>query len=229
MIDFIIHSQYFGFAITLVFFGLAWLLQKKSGIALLNPIVLSAVAIILVLTLCDIDYSSYQKGGVIISFFLTPATICYAVPLYKQIKVLKKNAFALTVGICSGCLAHAASIFMFSLLFKYGHVLYTSLLPKSITVTMSMPLSEKLGGDPALTVGVTIMAGITGALFAPFFCKLFRITEPVAAGIAIGTASHAIGTTRAFELGEVQGTMSSLSIVINGLLTVVVVPYLNFI
>ena len=229
MTDFLLHSQFFGFALTLVIFSLAYLLQRKTKIALLNPIIISTIAIIIILSLCRIDFSVYEKGASFISIFLTPATICYAVPLYRQVKALKDNAAALVLGILSGCVTSAVCVIGFSLIFHFSHELYLSMLPKSITTAIGIALSEQIGGLSAVTVGAIMVTGLTGAVIAPYICRLFRITEKEAVGIAIGSSSHAIGTSKAFEIGEVEGAMSSLSIVISGIITVILVPFLQFI
>ena len=228
MADLFLHSEFFGFAVTILFFALARILQEKTRTALLNPIIVSAVAIILVLCLCKIDFSIYERGAKYISIFLTPATICYAVPLYKQVKVLKENALALIVGILSGCASSAASIIGAKVLFGVSSEIYTSMLPKSVTTAIGMAISEKIGGIPSVTVGAIMITGITGAIIAPYVCRAFKIKDPVAVGIAIGSSSHAIGTTKAFEMGEIEGAMSSLAIVITGIITVVIVPVINF-
>jgi len=229
MTDFLLNSSFFGFALTLVIFALAVLLQRKTKIALLNPIIVSTIAIIIILSVCHIDFDIYEKGAGYISIFLTPATICYAVPLYRQVQSLKDNAPALVLGILSGCVTSALCVIGFSLVFNFSHELYLSMLPKSITTAIGIALSEQIGGLPAVTVGAIMVTGLTGAVIAPVICRLFRITEREAVGIAIGSASHAIGTSKAFEIGEVEGAMSSLSIVISGIITVVLVPFLRFI
>ena len=229
MKEFLLESQFFGFALTIVIFSLAVLLQRKTRISLLNPIIISTIAIIIILSVCHIDFSVYEKGAGYISFFLTPATICYAVPLYRQVEVLKKNALALILGILRGCITSAVCVIGFSLIFRFSHELYLSMLPKSITTAIGIALSEQIGGLPAVTVGAIMVTGLTGAVIAPYIYRLFRITEREAVGIAIGSSSHAIGTSRAFEIGEVEGAMSSLSIVISGIITVVLVPLLQFI
>lgn len=228
MSGFLSESLFFGFALTLAVFSLGVWLQKKTKIALLNPIITSAIVLIAFLSICRIDFSVYEAGAGYISYFLTPATISYAVPLYRQIQTLKKHGPALFLGILSGCITSALCIIGFTLIFGFSSELYASMLPKSITTAIGMVLSEQIGGIPAVTVGAIMITGLTGAVIAPVICKLFKITEREAIGIAIGSSSHAIGTSKAFEIGEVEGAMSSLSIVISGIITVVLVPLLNF-
>ena len=155
------------------------------------------------------------------SYLLTPATVCLAVPLYEQLELLKKNLKAIIAGVVSGILTTMLSVLAMSAAFGFTHKEYVSFLPKSITTAIGMGVSEKLGGYVTLSVAVIIITGILGSILAPVCCRVFRITEPVAKGIAIGSASHAIGTARAMEMGEVEGAMSGLSIAVSGLLTVI--------
>ena len=147
--------------------------------------------------------------------------MCLAVPLYEKLEVLKKNWRAILIGIVSGVLTTLLCILAMSLMFGLSHEEYVTLLPKSITTAIGMGVSEELGGYVTLTVAVIIITGVLGNIFAPLICRVFRIREPIAKGIAIGTSSHAVGTAKAMEMGEVEGAMSSLSIAISGLLTVV--------
>ena len=173
------------------------------------------------LAAAGIDYDVYYSGAQYLSYLLTPATVCLAVPLYEKLEVLKKNWRAILIGIVSGVLTTLLCILAMSLMFGLSHEEYVTLLPKSITTAIGMGVSEELGGYVTLTVAVIIITGVLGNIFAPLICRVFRIREPIAKGIAIGTSSHAVGTAKAMEMGEVEGAMSSLSIAISGLLTVV--------
>lgn len=229
MIEVISNSSYFGVAISLVAFIIGIQLKKKLKWSILNPLLVSIVLVILTLVIFDIDYDSYNQGGKYISYFLTPATVCLAIPLYQQLDLLKKNFKAIMVGILTGVLTSLVSILTLSILFKLGHEIYVTLLPKSITTAIGIAVSEELGGLKTITVASIVMTGISGNVIGEGVCKLFRIKNPISVGLALGTASHAIGTTKALELGEVQGAMSSLSIAISGLLTVVLAPiFANF-
>lgn len=229
MIEVISNSSYFGVAISLVAFIIGIQLKKKLKWSILNPLLVSIVLVILTLVIFDIDYDSYNQGGKYISYFLTPATVCLAIPLYQQLDLLKKNFKAIMVGILTGVLTSLVSILALSILFKLGHEIYVTLLPKSITTAIGIAVSEELGGLKTITVASIVMTGISGNVIGEGVCKLFRIKNPISVGLALGTASHAIGTTKALELGEVQGAMSSLSIAISGLLTVVLAPiFANF-
>ena len=187
------------------------------------------IAIILFLIGFDIDYEVYNEGAQFISYLLTPATVCLAVPLYEQFELLKKNVTAVLAGILAGVLTSATCVLVLCVLMKLGHEQYVTLLPKSITTAIGMVVSEELGGYATITVAVIVVTGIFGYIMADFILKIFRITDPIAKGVAIGTSSHAGGTARAMELGEVEGAMSSLSIAVAGLTTVLVTMiYANF-
>lgn len=215
------NSVFFGVVISLLAYGAGSLLQSRFKLALFNPLLISVAATIAVLAAAGIDYDVYYSGAQYLSYLLTPATVCLAVPLYEKLEVLKKNWRAILIGIVSGVLTTLLCILAMSLMFGLSHEEYVTLLPKSITTAIGMGVSEELGGYVTLTVAVIIITGVLGNIFAPLICRVFRIREPIAKGIAIGTSSHAVGTAKAMEMGEVEGAMSSLSIAISGLLTVV--------
>lgn len=215
------NSVYFGVMISLLSYGLGSVLKKKFKLAIFNPLLISILFILGFLVLFDIDYEAYNNGGKYISFFLTPATVCLAIPLYEQLELLKKNFVAIFCGIFSGVLSSMGTIFLLSYLFKLNHKEYVTLLPKSITTAIGMGVSQELNGYVPITVAVIVITGIIGNIFTETVCKIFKITNPIAKGIAIGTSSHALGTAKAIELGEVEGAMSSLSIVVSGILTVI--------
>ena len=171
--------------------------------------------------LAHIDYNAYNEGARYLSWLLTPATVCLAIPLYEEFELLKSNVRAVMCGIISGVLTSLITILVLALFFGLTHEEYVTLLPKSITTAIGMGVSEELGGYVTITVAVIIITGVIGNIFAEFICKIFRIEEPIAKGIAIGSAAHAIGTAKAMEIGEVEGAMSSLSIAVAGILTVV--------
>ena len=187
--------------------------------AIFNPLLISIIAVIAVLCLLHIDYDTYNQSGQYISYLLTPATVCLAVPLYQQMELLKKNLKAVVIGIVSGVLASLVSVLILARLFS--HEQYVTLLPKSITTAIGMGVSEELGGIVTITVAVIIITGVLGNMVAETVIKLAHIEEPIAKGLALGTSSHAIGTAKAMELGEIEGAMSSLAIAVAGLLTVV--------
>lgn len=218
---------YFGLFVSVFAYIIGMWLKKKLGWGILNPLLIAVILVIALLVGTGIPYAEYNKGASYISYFLTPATVCLAIPLYKQLELLKKNFAAVVIGITSGVLASAASIFIMSMLFKLDHVYYVSLLPKSITTAIGMGVSEEAGGIVTITIVSIILTGIFGNIIGEAWFRLVKIKEPIAKGLALGTASHAIGTAKALELGEVEGAMSSLSIAVAGLMTVVVVPLVS--
>ena len=221
MNDYFQDSVFFGAAVSLIAYGLGVVLNRKTKLAILNPLLISIVATILVITLGHIDYDTYNQSGQYISYLLTPATVCLAVPLYQQMELLKKNLKAVVIGIVSGVLASLVSVLILARLFRLSHEQYVTLLPKSITTAIGMGVSEELGGIVTITVAVIIITGVLGNMVAETVIKLAHIEEPIAKGLALGTSSHAIGTAKAMELGEIEGAMSSLAIAVAGLLTVV--------
>ncbi|MBE5869166.1 MAG: LrgB family protein [Lachnospiraceae bacterium] len=230
MKEFLSGSLFLGVVLTFAAYEIGLLIKKKLKLAILNPLLLAAIIIIGVLLLFDIEYETYSDGARYISYFLTPATVSLAIPLYRQLHLLKKYPVAILGSVAAGVLAAMASIFLMSLLFGLDHQQYATLLPKSITTAIGMGISEKLGGIVTLTVVAIIVTGITGNVMAEAVLKWFRITNPVARGLAIGTSAHALGTAKAMELGEIEGAMSSLSIVVAGILTVVTASlFVNFI
>lgn len=218
--EFLKISSYFGVFLTLAAFGIGTWVKKHLKLAFFNPILVAVILIIVVLLTLDVDYATYKSGAGLISFLLTPATISLAVPLYEQWDMLKKNIRAVAAGIFSGVLTSLVTIFVLAMLFNLDHTAYVTLLPKSITTAIGMGVSEELGGYVSITVAVIVFTGIIGNMLAETVCRWFRITDPVAKGIGIGTASHAIGTSKALELGPVEGAMSGLSIGVAGILTV---------
>ena len=221
MMEFIKNSAFFGAMISLIAYEIGLILKKKFKMAIFNPLLISIICVIGVLLIFHIDYNDYNEGGKYISYLLTPATVCLAVPLYEQIHLLKKNLKAVAAGIISGTLAGLCSILLMSKLFGFNHQEYVTMLPKSITTAIGMGVSEELGGYVTISVAVIIITGVLGNMSAEFVCKMFRIRNTISKGLAIGTASHAVGTARAMEMGEVEGAMSSLAIVVCGLCTVI--------
>ena len=195
------------------------MIRRKWKFAILNPLLISIIIVIAVLLVLRMDYEPYNEGAKYLSYLLTPATVCLAIPLYEQLEHLKKNVKAIAAGILSGVLSSLVSVWALSAAFGLSHEEYVTLLPKSITTAIGMGVSEELGG--IVTIAVIIVTGVLGNIIAELVCRLSRIKEPVAKGIAIGSASHAIGTAKALEMGEVEGAMSSLSIAVSGLLTVI--------
>ena len=217
----VINSTTIGIVISVLGYELGMFLKRKFKLAVFNPLLISIIFVIICLGIFNVDYKSYNKSAQYLGYLLTPATVCLAIPLYQQIRLLKENIWAIFLGILSGVLTSLGCILAFALLFGLNHKEYVTLLPKSITTAIGMGVSEELGGYVTITVAVIIITGVLGNMLADVVCKIFRITNPVAKGIGIGTASHAIGTAKAMEMGEIEGAMSSLSIVIAGILTMI--------
>ncbi len=223
--NFFENSVFFGVTVSILAYLAGCLLQKKFRLAVFNPLLVSVIAIIIILVTSHIDYDVYYSGAKYLSWLLTPATVCLAVPLYEKTELLKKNWKAIFAGIFSGVLTTMCSVFVLGSMFRLSHSEYVTLLPKSITTAIGMGVSAELGGYVTISVAIIIITGILGNMFASVICRVFKITQPIARGIAIGSSSHAIGTAKALEMGETEGAMSSLSIAVSGLLTVVIAPF----
>ena len=225
MRDLFATSAYLGVFLSLAAFWLGRLIHKKYPHPIANPLLIAGLTVIAVLLAAHIDYDDYARGAEILNYMLPPATICFALPLYEQFSIVRKNAKALVIGITAGVLISLASLFALSLLFRFDHLIYVSLLPKSVTTAFGIALTQQNEGYVALTsLGITI-TGIFGNIAAETILKIAKIEEPVAKGVAIGTSSHVIGTTRALEIGELEGAVSSLSLIIAGILTVLFAPF----
>lgn len=218
------QTLFFGMVISLWGYGIGLFLKKKLHSSVFNPLLISVILVIALLKCCRISYATYLEGAKYLSYLLTPATVCLAIPLYREIMLLKKNLKAILLGVTSGVLASLGSVFCMAKLFGLSHEEYVTLLPKSITTAIGMGISEEMGGITTITVAAIVITGILGNVIAETLCRIFHIQDPVAKGLAIGTSSHAIGTARAMEMGEVEGAMSSLAIVVAGLLTVILMP-----
>ncbi|MBO7512681.1 MAG: LrgB family protein [Fibrobacter sp.] len=214
----------FGILLSLVAFEIGVTISKKFKYSFLNPLLIANILIVGFLLTTGISLESYNVGGDYISVMLSPATVVLAVPLYRQISKLKQFWKPILAGIFAGSLTSLACVIVVSKLVGLSDTLMLSLLPKSITIPMGSVVSAQIGGIPPVTIIAITITGITGAVAAPAVCRFCRIKNKVAQGIAIGTASHALGTTRAMEMGEVQGAMSSLSIGVAGLFTAIVAP-----
>ncbi|HBH92622.1 MAG TPA: hypothetical protein DDX70_05420 [Bacteroides sp.] len=221
MNEFFANAAFAGVSVSLISYMIGVYLKKKLNVGLFNPLLISIAVTIIFLVLAHIDYDAYNEGARYLSWLLTPATVCLAIPLYEEFELLKSNVRAVMCGIISGVLTSLITILVLALFFGLTHEEYVTLLPKSITTAIGMGVSEELGGYVTITVAVIIITGVIGNILAEFICKIFRIEEPIAKGIAIGSAAHAIGTAKAMEIGEVEGAMSSLSIAVAGILTVV--------
>lgn len=218
------ENMFFGIFISLISYEIGLMIYRKTKIPIFNPLLLAMIFIIGFLKAFNLDIEVYNQGGQFINMFLGPATVILAVPLYKQFELLKKNFMPIIIGIFLGSLIGIVSTFILSTVFGLNSVLTISLLPKSVTTPIGIEITNSLGGISSVTVLAIIISGIVGAIVAPTVCKVFKIKDPVAKGICIGTSAHAVGTSKALEMGETEGAMSSLSIGIAGILTVFLVP-----
>jgi predicted murein hydrolase (TIGR00659 family) len=224
----IIENPFFGLCLSLVAFLIGMKINKKLNHPAVNPLLIGAIIVICFLKITDIDYKIYHEQNKILNFLLGPATVVLAVPLYKNMEVLKKNLKAVLSGVLVGSITSVLSVLIMGILLGASDQILFSMTPKAVTTPIAMEVSRVLGGIPSLTAGLVAVTGIFGACFAPEILRFFRIKNEIAVGIAIGTTTHALGTTRAFQEGEVQGAMSSLSIGIAGLITALISPYIIF-
>lgn len=221
MSHFFEESMFAGVALSLIAYGLGVLLKKKLKLGIFNPLLISIVISILVIVMGKIDYNTYNEGAKILSWLLTPATVCLAIPLYEQWNLLKNNYKAVIAGLMAGTITSLTTVFVLALVLGLSHKEYVTLLPKSITTAIGMGVSEELGGYVTITVAVIIITGVLGNIMGETICKIFHITEPISKGLAFGASSHAIGTAKAMEIGEIEGAMSGLAIAVSGILTVI--------
>ena len=221
MNEMFINSATIGVVLSIFAYQLGVFLKKKTNSPLLNPLLVSIVIVMAILVIFHVDYESYNSSAKYLSYLLTPATVSLAIPLYRQMETLKKNFKAIILSVLAGAITSMGVILVMAILFGLSHEEYVSLLPKSITTAIGMGVSEELGGYVTITVAVIIVTGILGNIIGETVCKVFRIKNPISRGLALGTSAHAIGTTKAMEMGEVEGAMSSLAIVVAGLITVV--------
>ena len=219
MIDTLTATPFFGLGLSLLCWILAVKFQKKTGLLVCNPVLVSSLLVILVLVVFRIPLENYNLGGDIIKMLLSPATAVLALNIYQQRKVLKEHFWPVVLGCLVGSLASILVVQLMCRMFQTESSLLNSLLPKSVTTAIAVSISESNGGLPGLTAAAVCVTGIEGAMLAPFFAKLFHITDPVAEGVAIGACSHAVGTSKALELGPLQGAMSSIALCICGIIT----------
>lgn len=214
-------SPFFGIALSIVAFSIGVWIQKKTGLVICNPLIIAIVLVSGVLLLFKIPYESYNEGGSIINMFLAPATSCLAVSVYTRMELLKKNWLPILAGCVAGSLTSMGSVFLLCRLFGLDEAMTYSLLPKSVTTPIAVGIAESHGGISSITVAAVILTGIMGSILAPFLIRIFRVKDSMTAGLAIGACSHAVGTSKAIEIGETEGAMSGLAIGICGIVTVV--------
>ena len=220
--EFLSGSVAWGVLLTLAAFALGALVNRVTGKAFFNPLLLGAIFVIVFLSVCGIPYADYKVSAAPVNYLLLPATVALAIPLYEKLDLLKANAAAIIAGISVGTLVSLGSALALAL--HRTQEQYGTLLPKSVTTAISMDVAAELGGIAALTGAIVILTGIVGNLLAETVCKAFHITDPIAKGVGIGTSAHAVGTSKALQMGEVEGAMSGLSIAVAGVLTAVLCP-----
>lgn len=220
----LISMPLFSIMISLVAFEIGCIINRKTKLAILNPLLISIALLIIFLKYFNVSVKEYNDGGQFITFLLSPATVVLAVPLYKKIKLLKAYALPIVAGILFGTIGGMITIVLLCNLFGISKKISLSMIPKSITTPIGMAVSQQIGGIQSVTVAAIIITGIFGAIIGPVVFKVFRIKDKVAKGIALGCSAHAIGTSKAIELGEIEGGMSSLSIGLTGLITVIIAP-----
>ncbi len=225
MNDFLQNTLFFGVLISLIGYFLGLFLKKKFKLDIFNPLLISILFVIGFLLLFRVDLETYDNSAKYLSYLLTPATVCLAIPLYEELETLKKNFLAIIISITSGVVTSLTSILIMSKLFDLSHIEYVTLLPKSITTAIGIGISEELGGIVNISVAVIIVTGILGNMIAPMVFKIFKIEDPIARGLALGTSAHAIGTAKALEYGTLEGAMSGLSIAVAGILTVILANF----
>ena len=224
MSDFLQNSAAWGVLLTLAAFALGSVINRRSGLAVLNPLLLATVFVVVFLSVLGIPCAAYQASAAPVSYLLLPATVSLAVPLYEKWDLLCRNLAAILAGILAGVAASLGSVLVLALFLQLDHTQYVTLLPKSVTTAISMDVAAELGGIAALTGALVILTGIVGALLADTVFRVFGITEPIAKGIGIGSAAHAVGTAKALQMGEVEGAMSGLAIAVAGVLTALLCP-----
>lgn len=223
------ESLFTGVTLSLVAYMVGVFLKKKFKSGIFNPLLISIIITIVVLLVSGVDYEIYNEGAKYLSWLLTPATVCLAIPLYEQWELLRKNYKAVMLGLVAGVVTSLCTVLVLCYVLKLSHVEYVTLLPKSITTAIGMGVSEELGGYVTITVAVIVVTGVIGNILGELICKVFKIEEPISKGLALGCSAHAIGTAKAIEMGEIEGAMSGLAIAVSGILTVVMAPlFANF-
>lgn len=221
MENLILNSAASGVFISLAAYGIGTLVKRKWNSPLANPLLIAIILVILFLKLSGVEYETYNASAKYLTYLLAPATVSLAIPMYERMQLLKENYAAILTGILSGVLASLVCVLAMALVFHLSQAEYVTLLPKSVTTAIGMDIAKELGGHSEIAAAVIIITGVLGNMAAEPICRIFAIRHPVAKGIALGTSAHAIGTAKAMEMGEIEGAMSSLAIVVAGMCTVV--------
>lgn len=221
-----LQSEIFILAFTFLAYFLSQKLQQKTRSIILNPILISIMLIIAFLTVFKIDYSSYKEGSKLIDFFLKAAVVALGVPLYLQLEKIKKQAIPIVVSEFAGCVVGVVSVVMIAKWMGASKEVIFSLAPKSVTTPIAIEISKTIGGIPALTASVVVVVGIFGAIFGYQIMRFVRVHNPMSQGLSMGTAAHAVGTSKSMEVNPASGAMSSLGLIVNGLFTAILAPYI---
>lgn len=221
-----LENKYLLIALTFVVYLCAQLLQRRTGLAFLNPILLTIVVLIVVLLGAGIDYETYEEGGSYIDFWLKPAVVALGVPLYRQLESIKKQLLPILVAELAGCIAGIVSVVVVAELFGASRDVIVSLAPKSVTTPIAMEVAQTMNGIPALTAAVVVCTGIFGGMAGFRLMRITKVKSPIAQGLSIGTAAHAVGTSSAMDVGYRYGAFSSLGLTLNGLFTAMLSPFI---
>lgn len=225
MIEFLSVSQYFGVALTLAMFMLAVLLNRRFPSPFTTPLFLATIFVVIILLLFRVPYTTYNASAQYITYFLVPVTVCFAVPMYRQLPLLRKHIIPILIAMLVGVVASVFSVGLICIVLGLGDIVAKSLVSISVTTAIAIGITQRLGGVVALTVSAVIVTGILGASVSDVLCRVLRLRSPIARGLAIGNASHVAGTAKAMEMGPIEGAMSSLAIVLSGLMTAVIAPF----
>ncbi len=225
MLDLITNSTYFGAAITIALFVMASIINKYWKNPFTTPLFLATIFVIIVLLSFNIPYKTYNESAKYLTYFLTPVTVCFAVPMYRQLPLLKKHIWSILFAMLIGVIGSVLSISILVILLGLSDIIARSLVSISVTTALAIGITQKLGGMVSLTVSAVIITGILGASVSDKLCKWMKLKNPISRGLAIGNASHAAGTVKAMEMGKIEGSFSSLGIVISGLMTAVIAPF----
>ncbi|MCI6988837.1 MAG: LrgB family protein [Campylobacter sp.] len=221
MSEILAHMSFFGFFISFFAFQIGAAIKNRFKFAILNPLLIAIILLIIFLKLFGISYESYNQSAKYISYFLTPATVCLAISLYEQIELLKHNFVAIMAGLLGGVISGLICVYILALIFGLDHATYATLLPKSVTTAIGIEISKNIGGVVTISVSIIIITGMVGAILADLVFRVFRIKSSIAKGIALGCASHVMGTAKAAKMGDVEGAMASLAIAVSGILCVI--------
>lgn len=225
MIEFLTSSSYFGIVLTLVMFLLGYMLNRRWPSPLTTPLFLGTIFVVVILLLLDIPYSTYNASAQYLTYFLVPLTVCFAVPMYRQLPLLRRHIIPILLSVLIGVICSILTVIFICMFFGLGDIIARSLVSISVTTAIAIGITQQLGGIVALTVSSVVITGILGASVSDVICRWLGLRSPISCGLAIGNASHVAGTTKAMQMGPVYGALSSLAIVLSGLFTAALAPF----